>query len=157
MWFKRKAFERSARAPLIIASPGQPKNQICAQPVELVDLYPTIVDQAGFSVPEKLDGLSLVPLLKDPQAQWTKPAITQVHYAADKQGYSIRTQRWRYTEWNEGRNGLELYDHSNDPKEEKNLAKEEKYAPIIAQLSERVRLYSRSYVANPKKSKKKKR
>ncbi|MEO0510839.1 MAG: sulfatase [Verrucomicrobiota bacterium] len=137
LWFKRKNFERSARVPLLIAGPGISQGQVNQATVELLDLYPTLVDISGFEVPEQLDGSSLRPLLKNPATVWNKPAFTQVVHNANAQGYSIRTDDWRYTEWYEksGRiAGTELYDHKNDPDEVTNLAKNPKHKTIIADL-----------------------
>jgi len=142
LWYKRKNFERSARAPMIIAGPGVSKeNQACFQTVELLDLYPTLVDLTGYEIPKNLDGVSLRPLLENPKTRWDKPAITQVYLKENAQGYSIRTQRWRYTEWNNGEAGTELYDHDNDPGEVINLAKKARYAETVKKLSEDLKIY----------------
>ena len=77
-----------------------------------------------------------------------------MHHAADKQGYSIRTDRWRYTEWNGGKDGLELYDHLNDPEETTNLANKKEHAELIKKLREKIHAYSKTYVANPPRPKK---
>lgn len=156
LWFKRKAFERSARAPMMMAIPQTTQAQVCRQPVELLDLYPTIVDFAGFQIPSELEGHSLRPLLQNPDDKWEHPAITQVHYSPERQGYSIRTQRWRYTEWNQGAAGIELYDHDKDPEETINLAKHPEYKEQITALSKTLRVYSQTYVPEPKKAKKNK-
>jgi iduronate 2-sulfatase len=149
LWYKRKAFERSARVPLIVVVPCEKKSLVCAQPVELVDLYPTIVECSGFPVPEGLDGFSLRPLLRNPSAAWDHPALTQVHHQPDQQGYSIRTEKWRYTEWNEGAAGRELYNHECDPEEVTNLAENPEYASVVAMLSKRLQAYSKTYVPEP--------
>ena len=120
----------------------------------MLDIYPTLVDQTGFTIPAELEGLSLTPLLKNSQAKWDKAAITQVHHASNTQGYSIRTKKWRYTEWNEGRDGKELYNHEIDPEESINLASNPEYTQVMTQLSQQVQIYSKSYMANPKKAKK---
>lgn len=136
LWYKRKAFERSARMPLIIAAPGFEKGKHTAKPVELLDLYPTLADLCGLSPPEDLEGKSLRPLLADSRGDgWNKPAYTQVWYSPKAWGYSIRNERYRYTEWLEGRAGRELYDHANDPEEITNLAENPDHAKIVAQLS----------------------
>jgi len=129
IWQKRTLFEQAARAPLIIRAPGARGNgRSCSRIVEFVDIYPTVAALAGVPVPEGLDGRSLGPLLDDPGASWDGFAVTQVLRPADKRlssavmGCSIRTERWRYTEWAEGREGVELYDHRNDPLEFNNLA-----------------------------------
>jgi len=129
IWQKRTLFEESARAPLIIRAPGSGGNgRSCHRIVEFIDIYPTLADLASLNAPP-LDGKSLRPLLDDPAKTWDHHAITQILRPADDRlpaqvmGRSIRTERWRYTEWNEGANGLELYDHQNDPHELKNLAR----------------------------------
>jgi uncharacterized sulfatase len=154
LWFKRKAFERSARVPLLIAVPDGLRAANSTQMVELIDLYPTLVDYAGFAVPDDLEGRSMRPLLSDSDADWKTSAITQIHHSSNAQGYSIRTERWRYTEWNRGEAGLELYDHANDPEETKNLATHPEYASVVESLSVELRQYSDTYVPNPSKKKK---
>ncbi|MBD3376298.1 sulfatase-like hydrolase/transferase [candidate division KSB1 bacterium] len=136
LWYKRKNFERSVRSPLIIAGPDiKARGQSCDQPVELLDLYPTLTDYAAADIPAHLEGKTLRPLLNDPDSSWNKPAISQVYHAQDAQGYSIRTKRWRYTEWNGGEAGTELYDHDNDPHEVINLAGRTEYAATVKKLS----------------------
>jgi uncharacterized sulfatase len=105
----------------------------------LLDLYPTLADLAGLTPPKDLQGASLRPLLDDPDAKWTRPAYTQVERTAAKiTGHSVRTDRWRYTVWNRGQEGVELYDHDADPKELKNLAADPKYAETVAELKQLV-------------------
>ncbi len=134
LWFKQSCFEESARVPLIISVPGQKTaGQACRRPVELVDLYPTLAELAGLTPPKHLEGFSLRPLLDNPQAPWDHPAYTQVQRGADP-GHSVRTERWRYTEWALGKRGQELYDHNNDPQELHNLADDAKYAEVVAQM-----------------------
>ena len=129
IWQKRTLFEQGARAPMIIRAPGRRGNgQASRRIVEFVDLYPTLTTLAGIEAPSDLDGRSLVPLLDDPTAAWDGYAITQVLRPADDRlaepvmGCSIRTERWRFTEWGEGVYGVELYDHHADPMEFQNLA-----------------------------------
>lgn len=129
VWQKRTLFEESARAPLLIRLPGAEGNgRPCRRVVEFVDLYPTLVEAAGLTAPEGLDGRSLLPLLHDPLSPWEGSAITQILRPADDRlaapvmGRSVRTERWRYTEWNGGEVGRELYDHASDPGEFRNLA-----------------------------------
>ena len=142
LWYKYKNFERSLRSPLIITGPNvKARNQVCYQPVELLDLYPTLADMTGHKVPEVLEGKSLRPLLDNAKATWTKPAISQVYYSKKEQGYSIRTARYRYTEWNGGKAGEELYDHQKDPHENKNLAGNKEYQPIKKELKEALSPY----------------
>jgi len=129
LWQKRTLFEQCARTPLIIRAPGSNGNGTsCKRIVEFVDIYPTLTDLAGLTPPEALAGRSLKPLLDNPLAEWNGTAITQVLRPADKRlaqpvmGRSIRTKRWRYSDWAEGKAGVELYDHATDPMEFHNLA-----------------------------------
>ena len=136
LWYKRKAFERSARMPLIISAPGFTGGTKSKKPVELLDLYPTLADLCGLKPPSTLEGRSLKPLLLDPDDEkWKKPAVTQVWHSKKAWGYSLRDERWRYTEWLEGRAGRELYDHANDPEEVNNLASSDVHQEIVARLS----------------------
>jgi iduronate 2-sulfatase len=98
-----------------------------------VDLYPTLADLTGLTPPSGLQGMSLRPLLVNPNAEWDHPAYTQVQRAAVP-GHSVRTDRWRYTEWDRGAQGEELYDQSNDPQELHNLAALPKYGATVAQM-----------------------
>lgn len=144
LWYKRKAFERSARMPMIIAAPGFARDRHTDKPVELLDVYPTLADLCGIQPPGNLEGRSLRPLLTDPtDKDWNKPAITQVWHNKDAWGYSMRTERFRYTEWLEGRAGRELYDHENDPDEIKNLANDPEQAERVATLADQLRRYVR--------------
>jgi uncharacterized sulfatase len=136
-WQKRLLFEESARVPLIIALPKAKAKGVCPRTVEFVDVYPTLADLCGLTPPATLEGKSLRPLLENPKARWTKPAITQVDRGRGSQGimgYSVRTERWRYTEWDGGKAGVELYDHDNDPHEWQNLANEKKFTTTLAKL-----------------------
>jgi iduronate 2-sulfatase len=153
-WMKLTLFEGSARNPLIIAGPGVTAiGKVSGRTVELVDLYPTLADLCGLSsVPGNLAGRSLRPLLRNPQARWDKPAITQVRRGSGDQafmGYSVRNERYRYTEWDEGRKGAELYDYERDSKELQSLASDPKYAKVVAQM--RLLLYSVGRAAKPGK------
>jgi iduronate 2-sulfatase len=142
LWYKRKAFERSARVPLIISAPGMAKGERSNKPVELLDLYPTLMDLCGISGSDRLQGQSLRPLLNDTNAKsWTKPAVTLVWYGRDAWGYSLRTERYRYIEWLEGRAGKELYDHTNDSEEVTNLACYPELEELIASLSSQLKPY----------------
>lgn len=134
LWMKQSCFEESARVPMIIVPPGT-KNagKTCARTVELLDLYPTIADYAGLTPPKDLQGRSLRPLLEKPDAVWNHPAFTQVERGGYP-GHSVRTERWRYTEWDFGQKGTELYDHQADPQEQHNLATDPQHADTIKEL-----------------------
>jgi uncharacterized sulfatase len=135
LWFKQSCFEESARVPLIISAPGQKTaGRASLRPVELVDLYPTLADLAGLTPPGHIEGSSLRPLIENPQASWEHAAFTQVQ-RGDNPGHSVRTERWRYTEWAFGKQGAELYDHDHDPHELHNLASDAKCADVVASPS----------------------
>lgn len=136
LWMKQSCFEESARVPFVVVAPGV-KSSTPGKPsprlVELIDVYPTLADLAGLTPPANLPGASLRPLLAKSDAPWSRPAFTQVERGGFP-GRSVRTARWRYTEWDEGKQGTELYDHETDPKEMKNLAADPGKAAVIAEL-----------------------
>ncbi len=152
-WMKMMLFEGSARVPLIISVPGaKAAGQSSPRTVELLDLYPTLADLCHLDAPKDLHGKSLRPLLDDPAATWTKPAYTQLLRAGNPNqnvpkivGRSVRTERYRYTEWNDGKSGVELYDEQSDPNEYHNLAHHPDQAEVVAELK---RLLKSSAKAN---------
>ncbi|MCH8859187.1 MAG: sulfatase-like hydrolase/transferase, partial [Proteobacteria bacterium] len=134
MWHKMSLFEQSARVPLIVVAPGErARGQACNRLVELVDIYPTLVDLCGLPEVKGLAGQSLRPLLENPTSAWKQAAYTQVR-KDDIMGRSVRTARWRYTEWDDTRQGAELYDHDADPREYVNLAGDPKWARVQSQM-----------------------
>jgi iduronate 2-sulfatase len=144
---KQTLFERSARAPLIVAGPGvAAAGRASSRIVEFLDVYPTLAAMAGLRPPDGLHGRSLVPLLKNPTIRWEHGAITQVRRGpADARfaGYSIRTEKWRYTEWDEGKRGTELYDEVADPHERSNLAADPKHQKTVRDLQQQLRKRTR--------------
>ena len=139
LWMKQSCFEDSARVPMIIAGPGIKAGTASPRVVEFVDVYPTLADLAGLTPPKNLAGVSLRPLLANPAAAWERPAFTQVERGGFP-GRSVRTAKWRYTEWGEnGSEGVELYDEEKDPREMQNLAGDPKHAATIAELKALVR------------------
>ena len=134
MWAKGTLFEPSAHAPLILVDPRRrTAGQGCPRVVEFVDVYPTLVELCGLKMPAGLEGKSLVPLVDDPARNWDRPAYTLVA-REDWLGRSVRTEQWCYTEWDEGRRGIELYDLQADPHELKNLARDPTRANTVTQL-----------------------
>lgn len=134
LWHKKSLFEESARVPLIVALPdGRGAGAVIRRTVELIDLYPTLAELAGLVPPADLDGASLRPLLENSQHRWDRPAFTQVHLGSFG-GRSVRTERWRYTEWDEGGRGVELYDHDADPRERVNLAASPDHRAVVDQM-----------------------
>lgn len=147
LWQKQTLFEHVAQTPLIISVPGITKGMRATKKiVEFVDIYPTIADVCNLANrPHDLDGKSLLPLLKDSNADWYKVAYTTTRrplygngWTEDNrqsivgrvEGRSIRTDRYRYTEWDEGAKGGELYDYQEDPHEFRNLYTIPKYKAL---------------------------
>ncbi len=126
-WAKRSLWEESARSPLIFAGPGCLKNARCYRPVELIDLYPTLIELCNLPGRKGLEGVSLTPLLNNPQAKWDRPAITTF----GPNNHAIRSQNWRYIRYADG--SEELYDHRTDPDEFENLAGLPRYATIVSE------------------------
>ncbi|MCF0048850.1 sulfatase [Dyadobacter sp. LJ53] len=133
-WMKQSLFENSARVPLIVSVPGGTKGKASGRTVELLDIYPTLAELCGLTPTQKLGGKSLTTLLKNPDAIWDKAAYTQVR-RNQIFGRSVRTERFRYTEWDGGKAGVELYDHEKDPNEFTNLAKESTYIITVNEMS----------------------
>lgn len=138
-WNKNTLFELTARTPMIVYSPRmKAKGTPCTRLVEFVDLYPTLAESCGLTAPENLAGRSFLPLLDDPRQPWKEAAFMQL-VRGPVEGRTVRTQRWRYTEWDAGRQGAELYDHDNDPGEYHNLANAPQHAGTVAELRELLR------------------
>ena len=126
-WAKRSLWEESTRVPLIIAGPGIEPGT-CGAPVELVDLFPTLLEMCGLESEVHLDGDDLGPLLADPGADWDHPARTTFGPG----NHALRTGRWRYIRYADG--SEELYDHDADPGEWHNLASAPEHADVLARL-----------------------
>jgi iduronate 2-sulfatase len=161
LWQKMSLFEESARVPMLIVAPGAGNvGGVVSAPVSQVDLFPTLAELCGVTPPTNLQGQSLVPMLKDNAQTGRGWALTQVTRgggggqqknkkaveASGKSsaapandgryfGYSLRTDRWRYTEWDGGEKGRELYDHDTDPRELTNLADHADHSKTVEQLA----------------------
>ena len=134
LWFKQSCFEESAKSPLIISVPGyRTAGKKCTRMVELVDIYPTLAELTGLTPPSDLEGYSLISLIKNPKAKWEHPAFTQVQ-RGKVPGHSVRTEKWRYTEWDFGNVAAELYDEENDPEELHNLTLNQRYSKIVREM-----------------------
>lgn len=125
-------YEIGLRVPLIIAVP-KGKAQYSERTVQLLDMYPTLAELCGLPKPNGTEGHSLVALLKKPEANWDFPAYSVTDYHG-KLGKSVRTKRWHYVEWVEGKAGAMLFEHPNDSHELKNLAGEAKHAKTVEEM-----------------------
>lgn len=142
-WCKQTNYEIDARVPLIIRSPGAKANgQKSVALVELVDVYPTLCELAGLPVSDHLEGRSVVPLLSKPHQSWKSAAFSQFRRQDGNvplMGYSMRTDRYRYIEWQDRRTrkvvAMELYDHSIDPQENTNVASNAQHGELLTALS----------------------
>ena len=138
MWAKHSNFETSCHVPMICAAPGQKAaGQKCSALTEFVDIYPSLCELAGLPLPEGLEGTSFVPLMDKPTLPW-KTAAFSVYPRGGNMGRSMRTDRYRYTEWGlMGQKPIarELYDHKNDGDENVNLANQPDAAVTVAKLS----------------------
>lgn len=140
LWQKMSLFEESARVPLIMAGPGVTEiGKTAETPVGLIDLYPTLAKICNVPAPKNLQGQDLGAILGDVGQAGRGWAVSQVMRGGKNDqrfGYSLRTPRWRYTEWNNGQDGRELYDHEKDPLEQKNLITDQHLGEIMADLSQ---------------------
>jgi arylsulfatase A-like enzyme len=146
LFTKMTNFELGARAPMIVSLPGQKTaGQRTRALVELVDVYPTLAELCGLTKPAHLEGTSFAPLLEKPDLAWKTAAFSQYLRPGKESfmGRSMRTDRWRYTEWTSSVTkavaGKELYDEQADPKENVNLAGEESQRAVVGELAERLR------------------
>ncbi|MBF0197972.1 MAG: sulfatase-like hydrolase/transferase [Planctomycetes bacterium] len=126
-WAKRSIWQDGARVPMIIAGPGIAKGKVCSKPVQLLDIYPTLLELSGLVRNPAHEGQSLAKLLKNPEAEWS-------HMARSSFGpgnVAIISERYRYIHYNDG--SEEFYDHKNDPNEWNNQIKNSEMAPLIEQ------------------------
>lgn len=128
-WRKFTLWEESTRVPFIIRLPSSSTGSICERTVSLVDLYPTLLELCGLPQHHRLEGRSLVPLIKVPTSEWKYPALTTQGMG----NHAVRSERWRYIQYFDGTE--ELYDHSTDPNEWHNLANKPEYHQIKTELA----------------------
>jgi iduronate 2-sulfatase len=134
-WAKVSLLDESSQVPLIISVPGK-KPAVCNSLVELLDLYPTISDLCGLSVPDRLQGKNIGPLLDNPKHSVREAAFST---SAGRRGLLLRTDDWAYIQHGEDASrGIELYDVRKDPKQYTNLAINPKYEPVVAKFKIRV-------------------
>ena len=151
----RDSYNIDLRVPIIIRSPDQKNRGVQTYALtELVDLFPTVCDLAGIEVPGYMQGVSLVPLIDNPDAKWKTAAFSQFHrrpkVSADGKrymGYSINTKEYHYIEWytwddklktrGELKN-VELFDRIKDPHEIRSIAQDESVADLRQELSKQL-------------------
>lgn len=139
MWCKHTNFELDAHAPMICAVPGQkaPGRKSPAL-TEFVDIYPSLCDACGLEKPAHLEGTSFAPLLDRPDRPWKSAAFSQYPRGGGVMGYSMRTDRYRFTRWQKedgSAAAVELYDHEKDPKENVNVAGLPDNAALVERLT----------------------
>jgi arylsulfatase A-like enzyme len=130
-WCKAAIWEQTTHIPFIVWGTGIEPGTICEQPVSLIDVFPSLVDLAGFSPPDFLHGTSIAPQLRDPDSK--RPPVICSYGQGNT---AIRTQRWRYIRYEDG--SEELYDHRMDPDEWRNLAGDPEHAAIKKQIAEMI-------------------
>ncbi len=143
MWCKHTNFELDNHVPMIISAPGmKTRGQRTSALTEFVDIYPTLCDLAQIEKPKHLEGTSMTPLLSNPTQPWKKAAFSQ-YPRGEVMGYSMRTDRYRYTEWRNLKSSeikaRELYDHEKDPKESANIVDAPENKNTVADLAQILR------------------
>jgi arylsulfatase A-like enzyme len=129
-WRKFALWEEATHNVLTFTAPGVTRpGEVCDAPVNLIDIYPTLIDLCGLQPRKELEGVSLLPLLKDPSTEWDRPSLTTY----GRNNHSLRSKRWRYIRYYDGTE--ELYDHRFDEQEWFNLADDPKYSPVKEKLS----------------------
>jgi len=146
-WCKQTNYEIDAHAPLIVRAPGRKqRGATCNALVEFVDIYPTLCELCGLTLPAHLEGTSMVSLLDNPRKPWKAAAFSQFRRRvkrAEYMGYSMRTDRYRFVEWRDRKTdkvtARELYDHADDPGENRNLADDERHFALVTRLGKQLR------------------
>lgn len=128
-WAKQSLWERATRVPFIVVAPGMMQGQSCAQPTELLSIYPTMIELCGLPARNELEGRSLAPLLNDSKAKWPHLALT----THGKDNHSVRSKTHRYIRYRDG--SEELYDLRTDPNEWTNIADNPEHAKLKARLA----------------------
>ena len=141
LWCKHTNFETSVRVPMMIHVPGTSGKQSTSALTELVDIYPSLCELAGVPLPDHLQGTSFAPLLDEPDRTWKSAAFSQ-YPRGELMGYSMRTEQYRFTQWQRKDNDTveftELYDHNVDPNENINIANESGNAALVQSLQKQL-------------------
>jgi arylsulfatase A-like enzyme len=128
-WRKFALWEEATRTPLIIVAPGVAAGSRCDRPVNLLDIYPTLVELCGLPARTELEGVSLQPLLEDPESPWDRPSLT----THGRNNHALRSERYRYIRYAD--DSEELYDHQRDPREWVNLAGNPQFDHVKRELA----------------------
>lgn len=137
-WQKFTAWRACSRVPLMVRVPkgaaaglpeGTAAGSVCDRPVDLLSLFPTLTDLTGIPGKKNADGPSLVPLLKNTNAEWEHVALTHLHHPGS---FGLSADDWRYIHYENG--DEELYDIRQDPYEWTNLAAEPEHEAKLAEL-----------------------
>jgi iduronate 2-sulfatase len=138
-WCKHTNFELDTHVPMLLRAPGAKAGRVCPALTEYVDIYPTLAEACGLPVPAHCEGTSMVPLLADPDRPWKVAAFSQYPRGGNIMGYSLRSGKWRYTEWRHRKSDKvlerELYDHSDGPVAEANLVDKPAHADVVERLA----------------------
>lgn len=147
LWCKHTNLELDTRVPMIVSAPRFAKGIRTDALVEMVDIFPTLAKLTGGQIPESCEGMCLAPVLANPDNAIRPFALSQ-YPRGTNMGYSLRTDRWRYTEWynseDEAIIARELYDHRNSQLSSRNLAGESAYSEIVSTLSRQLDSHNRS-------------
>ena len=142
-WSKHTNFELDTHVPMILSDPDYPKGIRVKALTEFVDIYPTLAALCGLPVAKDLEGVSMVPLLTDPQRSWKKAAFSQYPRPHNMMGYSMRTDQYRYNEWIDRKTlevkFTELYDLKNDPLCKECIDAKPEYKELVAKLHEQMK------------------
>lgn len=143
-WSKHGSlFEVGTRVPLLVSAPGAKGNgKVVAAPVQALDLYPTLCELCGLKLPAGLEGNSVAGLLAEPGAKWGHGAVS-VFRRGKVLGVAVRSERYRYVEYDGGKAGVMLFDHEKDPQESRNLAEEVGLAEVRQELAAKARKVAR--------------
>ena len=138
-WNKATVMEDALKAPLMVVTPDlKHRGELCSSLIEFIDIFPTLTDLCGLEPPTLLEGKSFAPLLSDPKKSFKKAAFSSCGNNPNRRGYSVRTERYRYSEWYRGEKPqlleTQLFDHKTDPQEYYNLADDPRYDALKANL-----------------------
>ncbi len=135
LWFKKFLYKESNRVPLIVSAPDfiKTKGEQCNKLVEYVDIYSTVAQLCGLEIKERKEGTSFVPLLNNPGMKWKNAVFMQTE-RGELDGRAVRTHKWWYNEYNNGKKGAELFNMNNDPSQFENLVHDDQYKDTVKML-----------------------